>query len=172
VSSVGKSVLIQGLSPVQRVVNMPEKRDSMAKPIYILNGPNLNLLGTREPEIYGADTLDDIEQACAKAAKQGGYEIVFKQSNIEGELVDMIQEAREKASALIINPAAYTHTSVALHDALKTLDIPSIEIHLSQPAKRESFRRRSYVAEAVTGTISGFGANSYQLGLQAAIKLL
>ena len=144
----------------------------MAKPIYILNGPNLNLLGTREPEIYGADTLSDIEQACAKTAKSEGYVIVFKQSNIEGELVDLIQEAREKACALIINPAAYTHTSVALHDALKALDIPSIEIHLSQPAKRESFRRRSYVAEAVTGTISGFGANSYQLGLQAAIKLL
>jgi len=144
----------------------------MAKPIYILNGPNLNLLGTREPEIYGADTLSDIEQACAKTAKSEGYDIVFKQSNIEGELVDLIQEAREKACALIINPAAYTHTSVALHDALKALDIPSIEIHLSQPAKRESFRRRSYVAEAVTGTISGFGADSYQLGLQAAIKLL
>ena len=144
----------------------------MAKPIYIINGPNLNLLGTREPEVYGADTLKDIESACSSTAKDSGYEIVFKQSNIEGELVDMIQEARSKASALIINPAAYTHTSVALHDALKALDIPSIEIHLSQPAKRESFRRRSYVAEAVTGTISGFGANSYQLGLQAAIKLL
>ncbi len=144
----------------------------MAKPIYILNGPNLNLLGTREPEIYGADTLRDIESACEETASRAGYDIVFKQSNIEGELVDMIQEARESACALIINPAAYTHTSVALHDALKTLDIPSVEIHLSQPAKRESFRRRSYVAEAVTGTISGFGANSYQLGLQAAIKLL
>lgn len=144
----------------------------MAKPIYILNGPNLNLLGTREPEIYGADTLEDIELACIKTAKDDGYDIVFKQSNIEGELVDMIQAAREKASALIINPAAYTHTSVALHDALKTLDIPTIEIHLSQPAKRESFRRRSFVAEAVTGTISGFGANSYQLGLRAAINLL
>ena len=144
----------------------------MAKPIYIINGPNLNLLGTREPEIYGVDTLEDIESACASTAKEHGYKIVFKQSNIEGELVDLIQEARENASALIINPAAYTHTSVALHDALKTLDIPSIEIHLSQPAKRESYRRRSYVAEAVTGTISGFGANSYQLGLQAAIKLL
>jgi len=144
----------------------------MVKPIYIINGPNLNLLGTREPEIYGADTLEDIELACIKTGKQDGYDIVFKQSNIEGELVDMIQEARSKASALIINPAAYTHTSVALHDALKTLDIPSIEIHLSQPAKRESFRRRSYVAEAVTGTISGFGANSYQLGMRAAINLL
>ncbi|MDB2437618.1 type II 3-dehydroquinate dehydratase [Hellea sp.] len=144
----------------------------MPKAIYILNGPNLNLLGTREPEIYGSDTLADIEKSCVKNAKEAGFEIVFKQSNIEGELVDMIQEARDKASALIINPAAYTHTSVAIHDALKTLDIPAIEIHLSQPAKRESFRRRSYVAEAVTGTISGFGANSYELGLQAAIKLL
>lgn len=144
----------------------------MAKPIYILNGPNLNLLGTRETEIYGADTLADIEAACAQTAKAAGHTIVFKQSNIEGELVDMIQEARIEASALIINPAAYTHTSVAIHDALKALEIPAIEIHLSQPAKRESFRRRSYVAEAVTGTISGFGANSYELGLQAAINLL
>lgn len=144
----------------------------MTKPIYIINGPNLNLLGTREPEIYGADTLQDIELACITTAKDAGYDIVFKQSNIEGELVNMIQEARESASALIINPAAYTHTSVALHDALKALNIPSVEIHLSQPAKRESFRQRSFVAEAVTGTISGFGANSYQLGLQAAIKLL
>ena len=144
----------------------------MAKPIYILNGPNLNLLGTREPEIYGAATLEDIELACIKMAKEDGYDIVFKQSNIEGELVDMVQKARDKACALIINPAAYTHTSVAIHDALKTLDIPTIEIHLSQPAKRESFRRRSFVAEAVTGTISGFGANSYQLGLRAAINLL
>jgi len=115
----------------------------MPKPIYILNGPNLNLLGTREPEIYGVDTLEDIEIACITTAKQDGYDIVFKQSNIEGELVDMIQEARDKACALIINPAAYTHTSVAIHDALKALDIPSVEIHLSQPAKRESFRRRS-----------------------------
>jgi len=151
---------------------MPEKRDSMAKPIYILNGPNLNLLGTREPEIYGSDTLVDIEEACAKFAKAGGHKTVFKQSNIEGELVDMIQEARTKASALIMNPAAYTHTSVAIYDALKTLDIPVIEVHLSQPAKRESFRRRSYVAEAATGTISGFGAKSYELGVQAAINLL
>ena len=151
---------------------MPEKRDSMAKPIYILNGPNLNLLGTREPEIYGSDTLADIEALCAKSAKAGGQKTVFKQSNIEGELVDMIQEARTKASALIMNPAAYTHTSVAIYDALKTLDIPVIEVHLSQPAKRESFRRRSYVAEAATGTISGFGAKSYELGVQAAINLL
>ena len=151
---------------------MPQKRDSMAKPIYILNGPNLNLLGTREPEIYGSDTLADIKAACAKFAKASGHKTVFKQSNIEGELVDMIQEARSKASALILNPAAYTHTSIAIYDALKTLNIPVIEVHLSQPAKRESFRRRSYVAEAATGTISGFGAKSYELGVQAAINLL
>ncbi len=144
----------------------------MAKPIYILNGPNLNLLGTREPEIYGSDTLADIETACAGFAKAAGHSTVFKQSNIEGELVDMIQEARKSASALILNPAAYTHTSIAIYDALKTLDIPVIEVHLSQPAKRESFRRRSYVAEAATGTISGFGAKSYELGVQAAINLL
>jgi len=144
----------------------------MAKPIYILNGPNLNLLGTREPEIYGSDTLADIEAACAKQAKTAGHNTVFKQSNIEGELVDMIQEARQKGSALVFNPAAYTHTSIAIYDALKTLDIPVIEVHLSQPAKRESFRRRSYVAEAATGTISGFGAKSYELGVQAAINLL
>ncbi|WP_409433737.1 type II 3-dehydroquinate dehydratase [Litorimonas sp. RW-G-Af-16] len=144
----------------------------MTKPIYILNGPNLNLLGTREPEIYGADTLADIKAACVATAKTAGFAIEFRQSNIEGELVDMIQEARAKASALIINPAAYTHTSVAIHDALKTLDIPAVEIHLSQPAKRESFRQTSYVGQAVMGTISGFGANSYQLGLQAVINLL
>lgn len=141
----------------------------MTKAIYILNGPNLNRLGTREPDIYGSQTLADIEAECRAATD---YEIVFKQSNIEGEIVEQIQEAADNASALLINPAAYTHTSVAIYDALKLLDIPVVEIHLSQPAKRESFRRRSYVSEAATGTISGFGANSYQLGLQAVVNLL
>ena len=144
----------------------------MSKPIYILNGPNLNLLGQSEPEIYGRHTLTDIETACRRTAKAEGYEISFKQSNIEGEIVEHIQDARINGSAVLINPAAYTHTSVAIYDALKTLDIPVIEIHLSQPAARESFRARSYVAQAATGTISGFGANSYNLGLQAAINLL
>lgn len=144
----------------------------MTKPIYILNGPNLNLLGQREPEIYGHQTLDGIEAACAETAKTAGYEIVFHQSNIEGEIVDQIQEAGAKGCGLIINPAAYTHTSIAIHDALKSVDVPSIEIHLSQPAKRESYRRRSFVSEAVTGTISGFGADSYDLGLHALINLL
>lgn len=141
----------------------------MSLTFHIINGPNLNLLGQREPEIYGSMTLSNIEDLCREAFPEDT--IIFLQSNIEGELVTMIQEAGAQADALIINPAAYTHTSVALHDALKAVTIPSIEIHLSQPAKRESFRRRSLVAEAVTGTISGFGAQSYLLGLQAATKL-
>lgn len=144
----------------------------MTKPIHIINGPNLNLLGTREPEVYGAQTLEDIQAMCATAAKALGHEIVFVQSNIEGELVDYVQAAGANGAGIIINPAAYTHTSVALHDALKAVAVPAIEIHLSQPAKRESFRRRSYVAEAAVGTISGFGAKSYLLGLQALSNLL
>ncbi|GGX58117.1 3-dehydroquinate dehydratase [Litorimonas cladophorae] len=144
----------------------------MTKPIHIINGPNLNLLGTREPEVYGADTLDDIKELCVEVAAALDREIVFVQSNIEGELVNFIQAAGRDGAGIVINPAAYTHTSIALHDALKAVDVPSIEIHLSQPAKRESFRRRSYVAEAVHGTISGFGADSYVLGLQALSNLL
>lgn len=144
----------------------------MSKPIYIINGPNLNLLGTREPEIYGSQTLSDIEAMCRDSAKSSGFKIEFSQSNIEGELVGKIQEAGQNGSAIIINPAAFTHTSVALYDAIKAVVIPCIEIHLSQPAARESFRRRSFVAEAAIGTISGFGAKSYLMGLQAAIDLL
>lgn len=144
----------------------------MTKPIHIINGPNLNLLGTREPEVYGSQTLEDIQAMCTTAAKALGHKIVFVQSNIEGELVDYVQAAGANGAGIIINPAAYTHTSVALHDALKAVAVPAIEIHLSQPAKRESFRRRSYVAEAAVGTISGFGAKSYLLGLQALSNLL
>lgn len=138
--------------------------------LHILNGPNLNLLGTREPEIYGSQTLSDIESSCRNASPD--TEITFRQTNIEGELVTYIQEAGQTADAIIINPAAYTHTSVALYDAIKAVGIPCVEIHLSQPAARETFRRRSLVSEAATGTISGFGADSYLLGLQAAIKLV
>ena len=144
----------------------------MSKPIFVINGPNLNLLGTREPEVYGTQTLDDIKDICAQTTKKFDREIVFLQSNIEGELIDFIQQAGSEGAGIVINPAAYTHTSVAIHDALKAVDLPSIEIHLSQPAKRESFRRRSYVAEAVHGTISGFGADSYVLGLQALSNLI
>ena len=144
----------------------------MSKPIFVINGPNLNLLGTREPEVYGTQTLDDIKEICTKTAQAFGRDVTFVQSNIEGELIDFIQQAGREAVGIVINPAAYTHTSVAIHDALKAVDVPSIEIHLSQPAKRESFRRRSYVAEAVHGTISGFGADSYVLGLQALSNLI
>lgn len=144
----------------------------MPKTIYILNGPNLNLLGTREPEIYGAATLADIEAACAGKCKAAGYGLSFHQSNIEGEIVDQIQQAGRKGAALIINAAAYTHTSVAIYDALKTLDIPIIEVHISQPAAREAFRQKSYVAPVATGSISGFGTNSYLLAINAAIESL
>jgi 3-dehydroquinate dehydratase-2 len=135
--------------------------------IHVLNGPNLNLLGVREPDIYGRDTLADIEQRCVRAA--GEAHIVFRQTNHEGVLVDWIQEAREGAHALILNPAAYGHTSVALHDALKTLWIPVIELHLSNPAAREAFRHHSYVSSAATGVIAGFGAAGYELAVQAAL---
>ena len=144
----------------------------MPKTLYIINGPNLNLLGSREPEIYGDQTLADIEALCAAHAKEKGYGLVFVQSNIEGELVDHIQKAGQSAEAIIINPAAYTHTSIALHDALKAVSIPSVEIHLSQPAARESFRQVSYVGMAVKASVSGLGSQSYILGIDAAIHLL
>ena len=137
--------------------------------IYVLNGPNLNLLGVREPEIYGRDTLADIEARCVTVAGDAAT-VVFRQSNHEGVLVDWIQETREKAQALIINPAAYSHTSVALLDAIKTLSIPVIELHLSNPATREAYRRHSYVSEVATGVIAGFGAHGYELAVQAALN--
>ena len=144
---------------------MPE-----APVLYVLNGPNLNLLGEREPEIYGRDTLADVQKRCEVAAD--GAQVVFLQSNHEGQLVDWIQEARTKASALIINPAAYTHTSVALYDALKTLSIPVIECHLSNPAAREAFRHHSYVSLAATGVIAGLGVQGYEMAVKAALNLI
>ena len=143
----------------------------MPKPIYVLSGPNLNLLGTREPEIYGHQTLEDVRGLCEARARAGGYEVVFRQSNHEGELVDWIQEAREKACALVLNPAAYGHTSIAILDALKMLGIPVVECHLSNPAAREAFRRKTYVSLAATGVVSGFGAASYELAVEAATGL-
>lgn len=143
----------------------------MPKPIYVLNGPNLNLLGVREPDIYGKTTLDDIKQACVDLAKALGFAIDFRQSNHEGVLVDWIQEARTEASALVINPAAYGHTSVALLDALKTLSIPVVECHLSHLATREAFRHQTYVSQAAAGIIAGFGSKSYELAVQAAAHL-
>lgn len=143
----------------------------MPKPIYVLSGPNLNLLGTREPEIYGRDTLEDVHRRAAARAQSLGFEVVCRQSNHEGVLVDWIQEAREHGSALVINPAAYGHTSIALLDALKMLSIPVVECHLSNPAARESFRRETYVSLAATGLVSGFGAASYELAVEAAAGL-
>lgn len=143
----------------------------MSKPIYVLSGPNLNLLGVREPEIYGRDTLADIQARCEGRAGSRGLQVVFRQSNHEGELIDWVQEAREKACALVINPAGYGHTSVSLLDALKTLSIPVVECHLSNPAAREDFRRHTYVSLAATGVVSGFGAASYELAVEAAAGL-
>ena len=143
----------------------------MSKPIYVLNGPNLNLLGEREPDIYGRATLDDIKALCEARAAPRGREVVFRQSNHEGELIDWVQEAREAASAVVLNPAGYGHTSIALLDALKMLAIPIIECHLSNPAAREDFRRSTFVALAATGVVSGFGAASYELAVEAACDL-
>lgn len=143
----------------------------MPKPIYVLNGPNLNLLGTRQPHIYGADTLDDIRQRCEARAKALGHTIVFRQSNKEGDLVDWLNEAATQASAVVLNPAAYGHTSVALYDAIKAMETPVVECHLSNPQAREAFRHHSYVSPAAVGVVSGFGARSYELALDAAAGL-
>jgi 3-dehydroquinate dehydratase-2 len=144
----------------------------MPKPIYMLSGPNLNLLGSREPDIYGTATLEDVRQACEARAAALGYALEFRQTNDEGELIDWVQEARDAASALVLNPAGYGHTSIALLDALKLLSIPIVECHLSNPAAREEFRRTTYVSLAATGVVSGFGAKSYELALEAAAGLL
>ena len=143
----------------------------MSKPIYVLNGPNLNLLGTREPEIYGKATLDDVRALCEARAKSLGRTVVFRQSNHEGQLIDWVQEARTEASALVINPAGYGHTSIALLDALKAVDIPVVECHLSNPAAREAFRHQTYVSLAAAGLVSGFGAKSYVPAIEAAAGL-
>jgi 3-dehydroquinate dehydratase-2 len=137
--------------------------------LYVLNGPNLNLLGTREPDVYGRDTLADVEALCRTAAE--GAEVVFRQSNDEGRLIDWLHEAGEKADAVVFNPAAYSHTSVALHDAIKALSIPVVECHLSNPAAREAFRHHSYVSPVAAGVVSGFGPFSYDLAVRAALRL-
>ena len=144
----------------------------MTQIITILNGPNLNMLGQREPEIYGATTLADIEKLCADVAKQNGLKIAFKQTNHEGELVEWVQQASTASQGLIINAGAYTHTSVALHDALKTLVIPIIEVHLSNIYSREPFRHHSYISPLAKGVICGFGAQSYALAIDALGELL
>lgn len=140
--------------------------------VLVLNGPNLNLLGTREPEIYGRTTLADIAAACEARGGELGLEVTSLQSNNEGDLVDWIQGARETADGLIINAGAFTHTSIALLDALLAIDLPVIEVHLSNIFKRESFRHHSYVSPAAIGMICGFGLEGYLLALQAMAKKL
>jgi len=146
----------------------------MASPplIYVLNGPNLNLLGAREPEIYGSDTLDDIAGRLEDKANEMGLAIDMRQSNHEGHLIDWLHEAQAVgAKAVLLNAGGYSHTSVALHDAVKAVNVPVIEVHLSNPQTRESYRRRSLIAAAAKGTISGFGALGYELALDAAARL-
>ena len=138
--------------------------------VFVLNGPNLNLLGTREPEIYGSETLDAIAGALTKQAAELGLELDFRQSNHEGHLIDWLHEAAG-AHAVILNAGGFTHTSVALRDAIAAIPTPVIEVHLSNPARRESFRRRSLISGVCIGTISGFGARSYALALDAAARL-
>lgn len=140
--------------------------------IYVLNGPNLNLLGQREPEIYGHDTLASIEALCKAKAKALGLDIDFRQTNIEGELVNHIHDARTKAQGIIINAGAYTHTSVALHDAVKAVGLPTIEVHLSNVYKREAFRHHSYLSPVAEGVICGFGPQSYELALEGLASIL
>jgi 3-dehydroquinate dehydratase-2 len=142
-----------------------------SKPIFVLNGPNLNLLGTREPEIYGTQTLADVEAACTKRAEQFGATTVFHQSNHEGALIDWVHEARLSGRAIVLNAGAFTHTSIALHDALKACEIPVVECHLSNPATREAFRHVSHVATAANGAVTGFGVMSYELAVEAAARL-
>ncbi|MFO1158297.1 MAG: type II 3-dehydroquinate dehydratase [Reyranellaceae bacterium] len=143
-----------------------------AKPVLVINGPNLNMLGKRQPEIYGRETLADVEQACRKEADRLGISIEFAQSNHEGTLVDRIQEAREKNAGIVINAGAYTHTSVALLDALNAAELPVIEVHLSNIYKRESFRHHSYISPVAVGVIAGLGSHGYLLALQALARLL
>ena len=143
----------------------------MADTIYVLNGPNLNLLGLREPEIYGTDTLDDIAGMLEDRARELDLTIDMRQSNHEGHLVDWLHEAQARqARAVLLNAGAITHSSVALHDAIKAVATPVIEVHLSNPHTREAFRHRSYVGQAAKGTIAGFGALSYLLALEAAAR--
>jgi 3-dehydroquinate dehydratase-2 len=144
----------------------------MPKPIFVLNGPNLNLLGKREPALYGSDTLEDIRRRTESRAAALGLSVDFRQSNHEGELVSWIQEAREKAAGIILNAGAYTHTSIAILDALSAAERPVIELHLSNIFRREDFRRHSYVASVAHGVICGFGANGYELAIDAMAELL
>ncbi len=147
-------------------------KSSKSRPIYVLNGPNLNLLGMREPEVYGRTTLAEIRALVTERAKAGGYAVTFRQTNHEGELVDWLQEAREKAAGVILNAGGYSHTSVAILDAARALAQPLIEVHLSNPYSRERYRRHSFVSEAADGVICGLGARGYSAAMDALIAML
>jgi 3-dehydroquinate dehydratase-2 len=144
----------------------------MSRIVYVLNGPNLNLLGKRQPKIYGHETLADVEAHCRRVAAELRLEIVFRQSNREYEIVDWIHEARELAGGIVINPAALTHTSVAILDALNTCEFPILEVHISNVHKREAFRHHSYVSSVASGVITGFGTQGYPLALQRLARLI
>ena len=144
----------------------------MGKPIYVLNGPNLNLLGKREPAIYGSDTLADVRARTEARAKTSGLAIDFRQSNSEGELIGWIQEARDKAAGIIVNAGGLTHTSIALLDALQAAELPVVEVHLSNIFRREPYRHHSYVSQAATGVICGLGAKGYELAVEAMSNIL
>ena len=144
----------------------------MAKPIYVINGPNLNMLGLREPAIYGTDSLDDVRRKAEARAKALSLTIDFRQSNVEGELVTWVQEARDKALGIIINAGAYSHTSIALLDALQAAELPAIEVHLSNIFRREPYRQHSYISLGAKGVICGLGAKGYELALEAMADML
>ena len=145
----------------------------MSKTVYVLNGPNLNLLGTREPHIYGHSTLADVEKLCQAAAQRHGLAVVFRQSNHEGQIIDWIQEARaEKAAGLLLNPAGFTTTSIAILDALMTMEAPVIEVHISNIHKREEFRHNSYVSKVARAVICGFGVEGYALAIDGLARMI
>ena len=158
--------------PVNHRAHTGGSKDPMAKPIYVLNGPNLNMLGLREPAIYGTDSLDDVRRKAEARAKALSLTIDFRQSNIEGELVTWVQEARDKAQGIIINAGAYSHSSIALLDALQAAELPTIEVHLSNIFRREPYRQHSYISLGAKGVICGLGAKGYELALEAMADML
>ncbi|MBV9236636.1 MAG: type II 3-dehydroquinate dehydratase [Xanthobacteraceae bacterium] len=144
----------------------------MAKSIFVLNGPNLNLLGQRQPDIYGRKTLSDVEALCRTRAQRYGFDLTFRQSNHEGDVVDWLQEARQEAAGVIINPGAFTHTSIAILDAIIATELPVIEVHISNIHAREEFRRHSYVSAVAKAVLCGFGIEGYGLAIDGLAALL